>query len=320
VAPSESSKSTQKRKNQTWYIITFILGLSLFASFVLSLVYTVLSPIQEKAKIFDRNKQLLMAAHVLNFDGSFQLYNKGSWQPAIYDKSSHLLELTSEKPSAASSTTIESYVQDFVRPLLTNRKGEIFSFEDAHIDLQEFLEQLQDTPAYNLPYLLFFAILKNSEEARSMTNSQLSSSPEHIQSLVLPISGYGLWGPIDGYLGIANDGNTVLGTSWYDQGETPGLGANIANPEWQKQFYGKKVFLSTSSGTIDYSQAPLGLNVIKGSVQAEFGDSPKAFSAIDGISGATLTCNGVSDAYTQSLAPYRALLSYFATLKASGKK
>ncbi|WP_201456804.1 NADH:ubiquinone reductase (Na(+)-transporting) subunit C [Chlamydia sp. 17-3921] len=316
----ESSHFLDNRKNQIWYVITFVLGLSLFASLLLSIIYTLLSPLQEQAKTFDRNKQLLIAAHILDFEGRFQLYENETWETAIYDKDSHLLKKNPGKASIASGIAVESYVQYFVRPLLANRKGEIFSFEDLNFNSEKFLEKLQEAPAHHQKFLLFYAILNNTEQAATKTNSEIAKAPEEIKALVIPISGFGLWGPIEGYLGIANDGNTVLGTTWYEQGETPGLGANIANPEWQKQFYGKKVFLQTNSETISLSQVPLGLEVIKGSVKSEFGNSPKSLSTIDGISGATLTCNGVTEAYIQSLAPYRSLLIYFSNLKASGKK
>ncbi len=38
------------------------------------------------------------------------------------------------------------------------------------------------------------------------------------------------------------DGNTVSGITYYEQGETPGLGGEVENPSWRAQFVGKKLF------------------------------------------------------------------------------
>ena len=51
--------------------------------------------------------------------------------------------------------------------------------------------------------------------------------------------------------------------------------------------------------------APVGITVVRGKVVEVVGDNPKAFSAVDGMPGATLTGNGVTKAYKDTLAPYR---------------
>ena len=122
------------------------------------------------------------------------------------------------------------------------------------------------------------------------------------------MNGYGLWDAIYGYLAIKPDGNTIIGIAWYDQKETPGLGANIAEPSWQKQFLGKHIFQESPDGKTDYKTAPLGIVVVKGKVQNVLGDSPKSKSAVDGMAGATLTGNGVTDAYRSVLSAYRPFL------------
>lgn len=54
----------------------------------------------------------------------------------------------------------------------------------------------------------------------------------------LPISGQGFWAPIKGVIGIKADRQTVTGIAFYEQNETPGLGAEIAQPPFQDQFKG----------------------------------------------------------------------------------
>ncbi|BAE81415.1 Na (+)-translocating NADH-quinone reductase subunit C [Chlamydia felis Fe/C-56] len=308
-----SSGKSKRHLNQTWYVILFIFALSLFSSVFLSTIYYILAPFQERAVVFDRDQQMLTAARVLDFSGKFQIYENDAWHPATYDKKSHLLKIT-EKAPVVTGSVLDSYTQGFVRPLLANRRGEMFSFKEKNLNVAEFIEKHQNGHFYQQPLLLFYVILENTEKARAMSDAEVIKNPSVIRAIIIPISGFGLWGPIYGYLAVENNGDTVLGTAWYQQAETPGLGANIANPHWQKQFYGKKIFLEAASGTTDFATTPLGLEVIKGSVQSVFGTSPKARSSIDGISGATLTCNGVTEAYALSLAPYRNLLISFAQL------
>ncbi|MHC4271873.1 MAG: FMN-binding protein [Planctomycetota bacterium] len=62
-----------------------------------------------------------------------------------------------------------------------------------------------------------------------------------IAAYALPISGKGFWAPIRGVIGIKSDKQTVVGIAFYEQNETPGLGAEIAKPDFTNQFIGKKL-------------------------------------------------------------------------------
>lgn len=57
------------------------------------------------------------------------------------------------------------------------------------------------------------------------------------------IGGKGFWAPIKGIVGIQPDGRTITGLSFYEQNETPGLGARIAEPDFCDQFTGRKLQL-----------------------------------------------------------------------------
>jgi len=96
---------------------------------------------------------------------------------------------------------------------------------------------------------------------------------------VIPVRGKGLWGPIWGYIALEDDFNTIYGTNFSHQSETPGLGAEIANRPFQEQFIGKTIF--NEQGEF------VSVDVIKGNAPA---DAPHA---VDGISGGTITSNGV---------------------------
>lgn len=64
---------------------------------------------------------------------------------------------------------------------------------------------------------------------------------KRIQEIVLPIYGNGLWSMMYAFVALDTDGRTVKGITYYDQGETPGLGGEVENPNWRAQFVGKKV-------------------------------------------------------------------------------
>lgn len=104
-----------------------------------------------------------------------------------------------------------------------------------------------------------------------------------IEAIVLPVSGYGLWSTMYGFLALEPDCNTVIGINFYDQGETPGLGGEVVNPNWRALWKGKRVY--------DESGTPV-LHLVKGSVNPS---QAGAEFLVDGLSGATLTSNGVSN-------------------------
>lgn len=105
-----------------------------------------------------------------------------------------------------------------------------------------------------------------------------------IQKVILPVHGYGLWSTLYGFLAIEGDLNTVIGLGFYSHAETPGLGGEVDNPNWKALWPGKKVY---NDGSM---QPALGL--IKGAVDPS---NPKAAYQVDGLSGATLTANGVTN-------------------------
>ncbi len=60
----------------------------------------------------------------------------------------------------------------------------------------------------------------------------------------LPISGQGFWAPIKGVIGIAADKKTITGVVFYEQKETPGLGAQITTSDFRNQFQGKVISMT----------------------------------------------------------------------------
>lgn len=100
---------------------------------------------------------------------------------------------------------------------------------------------------------------------------------------IVPVSGRGLWGGISGYIALDDDYNTIFGTDFQHESETAGLGALIAEQPFQDLFRGKKVF---ADGAEDVT-----LSVVKKGKQGDL--APENY--VDGITGATLTSNGVDE-------------------------
>jgi Na+-transporting NADH:ubiquinone oxidoreductase subunit C len=103
-----------------------------------------------------------------------------------------------------------------------------------------------------------------------------------LDKIILPVHGYGLWSTLYGFLALESDLNTIAGFGFYDHGETPGLGGEVDNPKWKHLWLGKQV----------YAQGDVAIEVVKGSVDAS---KSGAEYQVDGLSGATLTSNGVSN-------------------------
>ena len=121
-------------------------------------------------------------------------------------------------------------------------------------------------------------------------------------SVVVPLYGAGLWGPIWGYIALAPDMNTVKGIVLDHSGETPGLGAEITTAKHQALYPGKTVF---------EGEELVGITLKKG------GAAEGAMHEVDAITGGTKTSDGVSAMIKDCLASYK---PYFAAVKAAAEQ
>lgn len=109
-----------------------------------------------------------------------------------------------------------------------------------------------------------------------------------LSQYIFPVEGKGLWSTLYGFLSLAPDFNTVRGLTFYQHGETPGLGGEIDNVGWKAKWPGRLVF--GPKGSTPSSWKGVKLRVIKGTA----GSPKKAPYKVDGLSGATLTAKGVT--------------------------
>jgi Na+-transporting NADH:ubiquinone oxidoreductase subunit C len=120
--------------------------------------------------------------------------------------------------------------------------------------------------------------------------------PEQVESYIFPMYGAGLWDAIWGYLALDTDLNTIAGITLAHAAETPGLGARITEGKVQERYVGKKIF--------DESGALVTVMMQKGE-NKDYSSEPHK---VDGMSGATITGNGVNNMLKAYMGCYEAYI------------
>ena len=145
-----------------------------------------------------------------------------------------------------------------------------------------------------------FEALQNVKDSRAAGEFPIFKATDG--SVVVPLYGAGLWGPIWGYVALAPDMNTVKGIVLDHAGETPGLGAEIATAKHQAMYVGKTVF---------EGEELVGITLKKG------GAAEGAQHEVDAITGGTKTSDGVSAMIKDCLVSYK---PYFEAAKAAAEQ
>lgn len=107
----------------------------------------------------------------------------------------------------------------------------------------------------------------------------VKSESGKIETIVLPVYGKGLWSTLYGYLALDGDGKTVKGITFYEHGETPGLGGEVDNPKWKAQWPGTAAINNDGEVVLEVAKP---------------GNATQD-NQVDGLSGATITSNGVEN-------------------------
>lgn len=140
-----------------------------------------------------------------------------------------------------------------------------------------------------------FTVEVKAELAKDLADRQLPlyvCEVEGETKYVLPLYGAGLWGALWGYVALDDDKDTVYGVYFAHAGETPGLGAEISMPRFQKQFDNKKLM----------KDGAIALSVVKN------GHVHDQNHEVDGLSGGTITSNGVDAMLKLCLSQYDTFL------------
>lgn len=122
-----------------------------------------------------------------------------------------------------------------------------------------------------------------------------------IVAYCIPTQGKALWSTVKGYIALEEDLNTVKGITFYSHGETPGLGGEIEK-DWFTDLFKGKTILNAAGEVVS-------IEIVKGKVRP---DDPHPEHKVDGISGSTLTGNGLNQFIKETLLKYE---PYFKTIR-----
>lgn len=220
--------------------------LCLVCSIVVSSAAVILKPAQQANKLIDKQKNILLAAGLSNGSGD-----------------------------------ITQQFAQVEKRIVNIESGEFV----ADVDLESFDQrkaQKDPKTSVRIPAKIDIASLKR--RANYAEVYWVNDADGHLKTLILPVSGYGLWSTLHGFIALENDLNTVAGLAFYDHAETPGLGGEVDNPRWKAQWLGKKIF---------DEQGNVVAKLKKGSVNPD--SAVEKTHYVDGLSGATLTSNGVNN-------------------------
>lgn len=127
--------------------------------------------------------------------------------------------------------------------------------------------------------------LNTNEKNNELLIYKIINKEDNSISYVYPIKGKGLWSTLEGYLAVYPDGDKVKGITFNKHGETPGLGAEIEKIWFTNNFINKKLY---------FNNQLIGIEVVKGKAKDNIQYKNKKDNMVDGISGATITGNGVT--------------------------
>ena len=160
----------------------------------------------------------------------------------------------------------------------------------AALDIREFTDDADAEQKYKQIVLKVDTV--SAEKNAIVYACKLNGEDKYI----LSVNGMGLWGPIWGYIALNSDKQTVFGAYFNHASETAGLGAEIKDSKaWQDQFKGKKA----------YADHTVLLSVKKAT---DIKPEEKPYT-VDGVTGSTLTCNGVNNMFKESIALYEDFLN-----------
>ncbi|MBD5771582.1 Na(+)-translocating NADH-quinone reductase subunit C [Marinomonas colpomeniae] len=231
--------------------IIVALSLCLVCSIFVAAAAVGLKPIQNANKDLDRKRNILSAANMLD-----------------------------------SNTSIDT-VFESIETRIVNLETGAFATQ-AELDEAGIKPATYDQQAAAKDPQLSVALAGSEDPASIKRRAKFASvylvkSDIGIDRVILPVHGYGLWSTMYGFIALEDDFNTVIGFGFYDQGETPGLGGEVDNPNWKALWKGKKVYNNQGQAIIQLA---------KGGVD---NSDPQAVYKVDGLSGATLTSRGVTN-------------------------
>ena len=234
--------------------VTVAFLLCIVCSIVVASSVVLLKPIQQKNKALNLKANILAAAGLLN---------EGATASEI-----------EEAFSSIKAKLVDLETGEYVEPEVVGRK-EALAYDQRRAAKDPKLSE-------SIPSDEDIASIKRRVRYAKV---YLVEQDGQIDTIILPVSGYGLWSTLHGFLALEEDANTVVGLGFYEHAETPGLGGEVDNPRWKANWPGKKIY------DLEQGWDPK-IQVAKGSVDKSRDD---AKYQVDGLSGATLTSRGITN-------------------------
>lgn len=233
-------------QHSTLYTIGFAAAICLFCAVFVSGSAVSLKERQDENKILDRQKKVLVVAGLMS-EGA-------DW--------------TAEQIKSTFADNIQARVVDL-------KTGDY----NQSVDVATFDQQ----KAAKDPATSAVAPDNNAKVGRLPHQAMIYHVMEagSVARLIIPVEGKGLWSTLYGFLALEKDVDTITGITFYQHGETPGLGGEVDNPKWKALWKGRKAFNADQEPTIE---------VLKG----QAGSVQDAPHHVDGLSGATITSRGVT--------------------------
>lgn len=237
--------------DRTSKTITTALGICLVCSILVSSAAVALNSIQEENKELDKITNILTAGDLIKEGKNI----KKTFEESV---KSILINISTGKPVPEESFTKELNIENFnIKDIASNNEL------STQIDSQDDIAGIKRKPKYMVVYEVL--------------------DGDKIDKYILPIYGKGLWSTLYGFIALDSDLKTIKGLTFYEHGETPGLGGEVDNTKWKNSWKGKQAYDENGNVIIE---------VIKGIVDQS---SPTAVHKIDGLSGATITTRGVDN-------------------------
>ncbi|HSL17918.1 MAG TPA: Na(+)-translocating NADH-quinone reductase subunit C [Methylomirabilota bacterium] len=234
------------RQYSNAYIIGFAALVCLVCSILVSGATVVLRPAQALNKEIDRQKQVLSVAGLI------------------------------EPGESLDATTVQERFDRFIVPRAVDL--ETGSYDESVDTLTYDQRKAAADPERSRPADPNRAGVQRVPEIAVVYHKVVDGD---IQMLILPIRGKGLWSTLYGFLALSPDGVTIEGITFYEHGETPGLGGEVDNPAWKELWPGRLAY---------DEEGDVAIQVIKGHAGPPLEDPHR----VDGLSGATITARGVS--------------------------
>ena len=251
-------------------VITLALVLCVVCSLFVSVSAVGLRSWQDANVVLDKRANILSVAGFKDVTSSKEINE-------IFDSrfEVQLIDMDTGKPAAeAAMKALKKAGKDYGSEEATVEKyDQIWASKSKKPEVAEQLTKEEDKP--QIKY----------REKFSQVYVLKPKSGDGVERYVFPVRGYGLWSMMKGYLAVEPDLQTIAGLTFYEHGETPGLGGEITSAKFKAEWPGKQI----------YKDGDVAVRVMKA--------APDDAYSVDALSGATITSNGVSNMMQYWLGP-----------------